>query len=58
MEILIIHPENKEQTQALKGFLHAFNIRYEAKTEIQHIDFSDLVGKLSWDGDALAEQKN
>lgn len=47
METLIIHPENKEQTQALTVFLNAFKIRFEAKTEKQKIDFSDIVGKLS-----------
>jgi hypothetical protein len=57
METLIIHPENSEQIQALKVFLNAFKIRFEAKTEKQQTDFSDLAGKLSWEGDALAEQK-
>ena len=57
METLIIHPETSEQIQALKAFLNAFNIRFEAKTENQKIDFSDITGKLSWEGDALAEQK-
>lgn len=57
METLIIHPENKEQILALKAFLNAFKIRFEAKTEHQKIDFSDIAGKLSWEGDALAEQK-
>ena len=57
METLIIHPETSEQIHALKTFLNAFNIRFEAKTENQKIDFSDIAGKLSWEGDALAEQK-
>jgi hypothetical protein len=57
METLIIHPENNEQIQALKIFLNAFKIRFEAKTENQKIDFSDIVGKLSWKGDAVEEQK-
>ena len=57
METLIIHPETSEQIQALKAFLNAFNIRFEAKTESQKLDFSDIAGKLSWEGDALAEQK-
>ncbi|MEO5910941.1 MAG: DUF2683 family protein [Pelobium sp.] len=57
METLIIHPENKEQIEALKAFLNAFKIRFEAKTEKNKIDLSDLVGKLSWEGDALEEQK-
>jgi hypothetical protein len=57
METLIIHPENNEQIQALKVFLNAFKIRFEAKSETQQIDFSDIVGKLSWKGNALEEQK-
>ena len=57
METLIIHPETSEQIHALKTFLNAFKIRFEAKTESQKIDFSDIAGKLSWEGDALAEQK-
>ena len=57
METLIIHPETSEQIQALKAFLNAFNIRFEAKTERQKLDFSDISGKLSWKGDALAEQQ-
>ena len=57
METLIIHPETSEQIEALKSFLNAFKIRFEAKIENQKIDFSDLAGKLSWEGDALAEQK-
>lgn len=57
METLIIHPENNEQIQALKAFLSAFKIRFEAKKEQTNIDFSDISGKLSWQGDALAEQK-
>ena len=57
METLIIHTETSEQIQALKAFLNAFNIRFEAKTESQKLDFSDIAGKLSWEGDALAEQK-
>lgn len=56
METLIIHPENNEQIQALKVFLNAFKIRFEAKAGNQKIDFSDIVGKLSWEGDALEEQ--
>ena len=57
MKTLITHPETSEQIQALKAFLNAFNIRFEAKTENQKIDFSDITGKLSWEGDALAKQK-
>ena len=57
METLIIHPENNEQIQALKIFLNAFKIRFEAKTENQKIDFSDIAGKLSWKGDAVEEQR-
>ena len=57
MKTLIIHPETTEQIQALKVFLNAFNIRFEAKAEKPKINFSDFVGKLSWQGDALAEQK-
>lgn len=57
METLIIHPENKEQIIALKVFLNAFKIRFEANKEKAKTDFSDIIGKLAWDGDALAEQK-
>ena len=57
METLIIHPETSEQIQALKAFLKAFKIRFEAKTKRQKLDFSNIACKLSWEGDALAEQK-
>lgn len=57
METLIIHPKTTEQMQALKVFLNTLNIRYEAKAEKSKIDLSNIVGKLSWQGDALAEQK-
>lgn len=57
METLIIHPENNEQIQALKIFMNAFKIYFETEKEKQKIDFSDIAGKLSWQGDALAEQK-
>lgn len=57
MKTLIIHPETNEQIQALKVFLNAFKIRFEEKTENHKIDFSDIDGKLSWEGNALAEQK-
>lgn len=57
METLIIHPENKEQIQALKAFLNAFKIRFEEKKDILNTDFTDVSGKLTWKGDALAEQK-
>lgn len=57
MKTLITHPENSEQIQALKAFLNAFKIRFEAKKEQTNTDFSDISGKLSWAGDALAEQK-
>ena len=57
METLIIHSETSEQIHALKTFFNASNIRFEAKTESQKLDFSDIAGKLSWEGDALAEQK-
>ena len=57
METLIIHPETSEQIHALKAFLNAFKIRFDSKKENQKIDFSDIAGKLSWEGDALAEQK-
>lgn len=55
METLIAHPENNQQIQALKIFLDNYKIRYE--TKIQTVDFSDIAGKLSWRGDALAAQK-
>jgi hypothetical protein len=65
METLIIHPENKEQLSALKTFMKAFNISFEALEiaekkmiiETKKFDFSLLAGKLQWDGDALKEQK-
>jgi hypothetical protein len=58
METLIVHPENHEQINALKAFLKAFKIKFEARQEnIKKTDFSDLAGKLSWQGDALNEQK-
>jgi hypothetical protein len=30
METLIIHPEGEDKAKALKGFLKAFNIRFES----------------------------
>ena len=57
METLIVHPENHEQIDALKAFLKAFKIKFEAKPESTPTDFSDLAGKLSWQGDALQQQK-
>lgn len=57
METIIIYPENKEQITALKAFLNAFKIRFEANKENGKTDFSDIIGKLAWDGDALAEQR-
>jgi hypothetical protein len=61
MEILIIHPDNKEQLSALKTFMKAFNISFETTevakkkmiNETKKFDFSLLAGKLQWDGDAL-----
>jgi hypothetical protein len=61
MEILIIHPENKKQLSALKSFLKAFNINFEVEKnnimDNRKFDFSTIAGKLSWQGDALKEQK-
>ena len=61
MEILTIHPENKKQLSALKSFLKAFNVNFEVKEnnikDNGKFDFSTIAGKLSWQGDALEEQK-
>jgi hypothetical protein len=54
VEIIIIYPEITQQSEALKVFLNVHKIRFEAKVEKPKIDFSDIVGKLSWQGDALA----
>jgi hypothetical protein len=57
MDTIILYPENKEQIIALKASLNGFKIRFEANKENEKTDFSDIIGKLSWAGDALAVQK-
>lgn len=58
METLIVHPENKEQLEALKAFMKALKISFKReKPQARQTDFSDIVGKLEWEGDALEEQK-
>jgi hypothetical protein len=61
MEILINHPETKEQLIALKSFLKVLNVNFEVKEnnimDNRKFDFSTIAGKLSWQGNALEEQK-
>ncbi|MFD1628616.1 DUF2683 family protein [Pseudopedobacter beijingensis] len=60
MKTLIVQPESKEQLAAIKAFLKALNVNFKANT-VKHpanqFDFSDIAGKLEWEGDALKEQK-
>lgn len=58
METLIVQPDNKEQLATVKAFLKALNISFKAnKLQKRKFDFSDIAGKLEWNGDALEEQK-
>jgi len=52
METLIIHPENKEQLNAIKAFLKALKISFEKKdSEIYHPDFIEMVKKAENNAD-------
>ena len=60
METLIVHPDSKEQLAAIKAFLKALKVNFKAdhtKSPSNPFDFSDIAGKLEWEGDALKEQK-
>ena len=58
METLIVQPKNKEQLEALKAFMTALKIHFKMdKSSSKKVDFSDLAGKLQWQGDALEEQR-
>lgn len=52
METLIIHPENKEQLNAIKAFLKALKISFEKKdAETYHPDFIEMVKKAENNAD-------
>jgi hypothetical protein len=60
METLIVYPKNIEQLNAVKAFLKALHIPFKTSKEssTQKSDFTTLTGKLEWDKDKLAKQKN
>jgi len=43
METLIVHPENKEQLDALKAFMKAFKISFEEKETNYDPEFVTMV---------------
>ena len=43
METLVVHPENKEQLDAMKSFMKAFKISYEEETDSYDPEFVEMI---------------
>ena len=43
METLIVHPDNKEQLDAMKAFMMAFNISFEDEKSLYNPEFVEMV---------------
>ncbi|MBS1501986.1 MAG: hypothetical protein JST32_07990, partial [Bacteroidetes bacterium] len=43
METLIVHPGNKEQSDALKTFMKAFKIAFEEEKSVYDPEFVEMV---------------
>lgn len=46
METLIIHPENKEQADAVKAILKVLNIDFEKKSQSEESYDPEFLGKI------------
>lgn len=47
MEILLVYPENKRQTDAIKAVMEAMNIRFESKDETISVSLSAVERSVS-----------